>query len=61
MANSSDQVATWSRPGRGLFGETAETGRPYLPSMVRIALMLSLALLAVSVLAACGGHGGGGY
>jgi hypothetical protein len=29
--------------------------------MARIALILSLALLLVSVLAACGGHGGGGY
>jgi predicted small lipoprotein YifL len=29
--------------------------------MARIALFTMLALLVVSVLAACGGHGGGGY
>jgi hypothetical protein len=29
--------------------------------MARIALILGLAVLIVSVLAACGGHGGGGY
>jgi hypothetical protein len=29
--------------------------------MTRIALILALGLLVVSVLAACGGHGGGGY